>query len=152
MKRTIKTIQPSCSNETVWSRGRGGSPEEGRETVVGKICERWVLSRKWKNARVVDGKSQIPLRYLIRSWSQTSSKLVGDQLRTSFEPASVMECGFKSGESTEGEDAIGAGRSESEIHVYFYRRSVNEYEESGWTLAPLSGAAIQTIPWKWNKN
>jgi len=30
---------------------------------------------------------------LVRSWSQTSSKLVGDQLRASFEPASVMEFG-----------------------------------------------------------
>jgi len=30
----------------------------------------------------------------VRSWSQTGSKLVGDQLRTSFEPASVMEFGF----------------------------------------------------------
>jgi len=30
-------------------------------------------------------KSQIPLRYLVRSWSATS-----------FEPASVMEFGFKS--------------------------------------------------------
>jgi len=39
-------------------------------------------------------KSQIPLRYLVRSWSQTGSKLVGDQLRTSFEPDSVMEFGF----------------------------------------------------------
>jgi len=31
---------------------------------------------------------------LVRSWSQTGSKLVGDQLRTSFEPSSVMEFGF----------------------------------------------------------
>jgi len=30
---------------------------------------------------------------LVRSWSQTGSKLVGDQLRTSIEPASVMEFG-----------------------------------------------------------
>jgi len=36
----------------------------------------WVL--------VLDGKSQIPLRYLVGSWSVTS-----------FEPASVMEFGFK---------------------------------------------------------
>jgi len=33
---------------------------------------------------------------LVRSWSQTGSKLDGDQLRTSFEPASVMEFGFYS--------------------------------------------------------
>jgi len=31
---------------------------------------------------------------LVRSWSQTGSKLVGDQLRNSFKPASVMEFGF----------------------------------------------------------
>ena len=31
---------------------------------------------------------------LVRSWSQTGLKLVGDQLRTSFEPASVMKFGF----------------------------------------------------------
>jgi len=51
-------------------------------------------------------KSQIPLRYLVRSWfedgrrqvlswSATSFEPVCDQLRTSFEPASVMEFGFK---------------------------------------------------------
>jgi len=38
--------------------------------------------------------SQIPLRYLVRSWSQTGSKLVVDKLRTSVQPASVMEFGF----------------------------------------------------------
>jgi len=37
---------------------------------------------------------QIPLRYLARSWSLTSFERVCDQLRTSFEPASVMEFGF----------------------------------------------------------
>jgi len=31
---------------------------------------------------------------LVRSWSQTGLKLVADQLRTSFEPDSVMEFGF----------------------------------------------------------
>jgi len=30
----------------------------------------------------------------VRSWSPTSFELVCDQLRTSFEPASVMEFGF----------------------------------------------------------
>jgi len=30
---------------------------------------------------------------VVRSWSQTDSKLVGDQLRTSFEPDSVMKFG-----------------------------------------------------------
>jgi len=48
-------------------------------------------------------KSQIPLRWLVRSWfkacrtqvrSYLVRKLVCDQLRTSFEPASVMEFGF----------------------------------------------------------
>jgi len=32
---------------------------------------------------------------LVRSWSQTGSKLVGDQLRTCFEPDSVMEFGLE---------------------------------------------------------
>jgi len=52
--------------------------------------------------------SQSPLRYLVRSWSQTGSKLVGvsfepvcEQLRTSFEPASVMEFGFNFVENQE---------------------------------------------------
>jgi len=31
---------------------------------------------------------------LIRSWWQTGSKLVADQLRTSFETDSVMQFGF----------------------------------------------------------
>ena len=44
------------------------------------------------------GKSQIPLRYLVRSWFEPVTEFgfepVCDQLRTSFEPASVMEFGF----------------------------------------------------------
>ena len=40
-------------------------------------------------------KSQIPLRQLVRSWLLTSFEPVCDQLRTSFEPDSVMEFGFK---------------------------------------------------------
>ena len=51
-------------------------------------------------------KSQIPLRYLVRSWFEAGSKLVADsfeagsnepvcdQLRTSFEPDSVVESGL----------------------------------------------------------
>ena len=39
-------------------------------------------------------RSQIPLRYLVRSLSPTSFEPVCDQLRTSFEPAIVMEFGF----------------------------------------------------------
>jgi len=51
-------------------------------------------------------KCQIPLRYLVQSWSPTSFESdnvmefgfepVCDQLRTSFEPATVMEFGFYS--------------------------------------------------------
>jgi len=40
-------------------------------------------------------RGQIPLRFLVRSWFGAGSKLVAEQLRTSFEPDSVMEFGFK---------------------------------------------------------
>jgi len=46
-------------------------------------------------------KSQIPLRYLVRSWFEAGSKLVADMFEagsnlsaTSFEPDSVMEFGL----------------------------------------------------------
>ena len=39
-------------------------------------------------------KSQIPLGYLVRSWSATGFDPASNQLRTSSEPASVMEFGF----------------------------------------------------------
>jgi len=39
---------------------------------------------------------------LYASWFEAGSKLVGDQLRTSFEPASVMEFGFYSAPSQVG--------------------------------------------------
>jgi len=48
------------------------------------------------------GKSQIPLRYLVRSWFEAGSKMVADRFETglnlvatSFEPDSVMEFGLK---------------------------------------------------------
>ena len=49
----------------------------------------------------LSSKGQIPLRYLVRSWSQTGSKPNSlrypgrRQVRTSFEPDNVMEFGFK---------------------------------------------------------
>jgi len=43
--------------------------------------------RSWVEAGRRHVRNQIPLRYLVRSWSQT--------VRTSFEPDSVMEFGFE---------------------------------------------------------
>ena len=60
------------------------------------ICTdaRHLTSFSLRETGVRDSKSQIPLRYLIR----TSFKPALNQLRTSSEPASVMEFGFKAAE------------------------------------------------------
>jgi len=39
-------------------------------------------------------RAAVKARFHYASWFEAGSKLVGDQLRTSFEPANVMEFGF----------------------------------------------------------
>ena len=98
---TSRSRNWAIANRLLFSSSGHSPRPHKRRREFNDCVEHWNGRKQHLSWAMTEDKGQIPLRYLVRSWFETGRRQVRtsfdpvcDQLRTTFEPDSVMEFGF----------------------------------------------------------